>query len=772
MRAAAAAAPQSPAADLHSVLDARPRATIRRSSGSRRCAACARAPTPTSCAAALAATGDRDVHVALFALDQLGACGARRTRSRRSSGRSTICRAPAIAARLASRRARARRAGRRRARARRRGAAAVHRLADLAAAACTRRARRRSSKERDALETLARDEDDNVREAAIDGLRKVAGHDADAIYVAALVAHRSSDSARRGARRSTARRTGRGRAGAEGGVAAAGRRRATTTRTTRATRSPGRCDADLGDAAAASDVDAAQPIAERSQRRGSAPAGGAARARVTIRGVGTFELALFTAQAPATVLRFAHLAEAGLLQRPDLPPRRARTSSSRAAAPARTNTSATPASCATRSGCGRTCAARSASRRAAATPATRRSSSTSSTTRASTTSTRSSRRCSTASRSSTRSSKATSSIASRSSPVLVHGRRVFSIRVSRADLAANRLTAAVRARRGRGDGRSSTSPNRIRRAPGSTIRPICWRRWPIRAALRYAPSPLGALERAARGRRRLRAPGRRRRRRTRIVLTASTSDAYSLLFKLLADAGDEVLVPRPSYPLFEHLTRLDLRGRAALRPRVPRRLVDRLRQRRARDHAAHARACSSSARTTRPARSSPPTSSIGSRRSARRAASRSSPTKCSPTTSSSRRRGARRPRRATRGDVLSFALGGLSKSVGLPQVEARMDRGRRSRCARRPPRSSGSSWCATPICRCRRRCSSRRPSCSSAARRSARKSRARVAANYRALQARGRRGARAAACCRATAAGTRCCRCRRSNRKRISCCDC
>jgi alanine-synthesizing transaminase len=43
----------------------------------------------------------------------------------------------------------------------------------------------------------------------------------------------------------------------------------------------------------------------------------------------------------------------------------------------------------------------------------------------------------------------------------------------------------------------------------------------------------------------------------RIVLTASTSEAYSLLFKLLADPGDDVLVPRPSYPLFEHLTRLD-----------------------------------------------------------------------------------------------------------------------------------------------------------------------------------------------------------------------
>src|SRR5829696_6550127 len=44
----------------------------------------------------------------------------------------------------------------------------------------------------------------------------------------------------------------------------------------------------------------------------------------------------------------------------------------------------------------------------------------------------------------------------------------------------------------------------------------------------------------------------------RVVLTASTSEAYSILFKLLcAPAGDAVLVPVPSYPLFEHLTRLD-----------------------------------------------------------------------------------------------------------------------------------------------------------------------------------------------------------------------
>ena len=43
-----------------------------------------------------------------------------------------------------------------------------------------------------------------------------------------------------------------------------------------------------------------------------------------------------------------------------------------------------------------------------------------------------------------------------------------------------------------------------------------------------------------------------------IVLTASTSEAYSLLFKLLcAPDGDAVMVPVPSYPLFDHLTALD-----------------------------------------------------------------------------------------------------------------------------------------------------------------------------------------------------------------------
>ena len=44
---------------------------------------------------------------------------------------------------------------------------------------------------------------------------------------------------------------------------------------------------------------------------------------------------------------------------------------------------------------------------------------------------------------------------------------------------------------------------------------------------------------------------------SRIILTASTSEAYAFLFKLLADDGDDMLVPEPSYPLFEILARFE-----------------------------------------------------------------------------------------------------------------------------------------------------------------------------------------------------------------------
>ena len=43
----------------------------------------------------------------------------------------------------------------------------------------------------------------------------------------------------------------------------------------------------------------------------------------------------------------------------------------------------------------------------------------------------------------------------------------------------------------------------------------------------------------------------------RILLTASSSESYGYLFKVLCDPGDSVLVPVPSYPLFDHLAGLE-----------------------------------------------------------------------------------------------------------------------------------------------------------------------------------------------------------------------
>ena len=120
-----------------------------------------------------------------------------------------------------------------------------------------------------------------------------------------------------------------------------------------------------------------------------------------------------------------------------------------------------------------------------------------------------------------------------------------------------------------------------------------------RARSRYEPSPLGlpeAREAVARdyARRGIAVPPER------IVLTASTSEAYSLLFKLLCDAGDEVLVPRPSYPLFEHLTRLDASSRVPTISSITAAGRSTLAASSARSRRARA-PCSSSARTIRPA---------------------------------------------------------------------------------------------------------------------------------------------------------------------------
>jgi alanine-synthesizing transaminase len=132
---------------------------------------------------------------------------------------------------------------------------------------------------------------------------------------------------------------------------------------------------------------------------------------------------------------------------------------------------------------------------------------------------------------------------------------MFSERVPRS-LEPNRITQAIR--RARAASRTlidltTTNPTMVDlHYPESLTDPLASAR-----ALMYEPEPFGLIE-ARRAvardyaRRGLDVPP------DRIVLTSSTSEAYSLLFKLLCDpCGDAVLVPVPSYPLFDHLTSLD-----------------------------------------------------------------------------------------------------------------------------------------------------------------------------------------------------------------------
>lgn len=77
------------------------------------------------------------------------------------------------------------------------------------------------------------------------------------------------------------------------------------------------------------------------------------------------------------------------------------------------------------------------------------------------------------------------------------------------------------------------------------------------AALDYAPDALGlrsAREAIAAD---LRAHGVSGAHAAHIVLTASTSEAYSFVLKVLCDPGDDVLAPEPSYPLLSHLAALE-----------------------------------------------------------------------------------------------------------------------------------------------------------------------------------------------------------------------
>jgi aspartate/methionine/tyrosine aminotransferase len=184
------------------------------------------------------------------------------------------------------------------------------------------------------------------------------------------------------------------------------------------------------------------------------------------------------------------------------------------------------------------------------------------------------------------------------------------------------------------------------------------------AALRYEPHPLGlAVAREA-----VAADCARRGVRVdpaQVVLSASTSETYTWLFKLLCDAGESVLVPRPSYPLFEHLTRLEnVRAEPYRLEYHGRWEID-------------LASVAAASDTTRAVLLVSPNNPTGSFVSAR---------ELDALTSLCRHRGwalivdevfadyaldAPSPLTdlAARGDVLTFSMGGASKSLGLPQVK-------------------------------------------------------------------------------------------------------
>jgi hypothetical protein len=156
---------------------------------------------------------------------------------------------------------------------------------------------------------------------------------------------------------------------------------------------------------------------------------------------------------------------------------------------------------------------------------------------------------------------------------------------------------------------------------------------------------------------------------SRVVLTASTSEAYSILFKLLcAAAGDAVLVPAPSYPLFDHLTRLD-----GVQPR-PYRLE--YHGRWTLDEASVDDAWTDSVRAVLAVSPNNPTGSVLSAREldrlSERCAERDAALIVDEVFADYEFLPAERGSRAERVQVrpsLTFRLGGLSKSAGLPQVK-------------------------------------------------------------------------------------------------------
>ena len=169
-------------------------------------------------------------------------------------------------------------------------------------------------KDRAALDRLANDESDNVREAAIAGLKAVAGHDADEVYIAALSRSgyqvvRAAAAALEGTPRADvatpALKTALDRLVSEGRDNSHDAR-AAIAKTLAVDGTRGSNGNGGGGEPGRSLQRSTNDFSVEELRRLASP-----RARITIRDVGMFEIALFTTQAPATVLRFVRLAESG-----------------------------------------------------------------------------------------------------------------------------------------------------------------------------------------------------------------------------------------------------------------------------------------------------------------------------------------------------------------------------------------------------------------------------------------------------------------------------
>ncbi|MEQ1912731.1 MAG: peptidylprolyl isomerase, partial [Vicinamibacterales bacterium] len=257
-----------------------------------------------SCRSALAGSADRELRVALVATDLLAACGDH------EAAVAYLRSAVADPANAESSRNWHR---------------AAHALIALAAAdpegaavALTRYVSARAwqlrvaaaraatpLKNRELLQRLAQDSHDNVVEAAVVALSSVVGHDADDLYVAALL--REGDQVIRVAARALDHTPK--TALAVPALKAAYQRIESSTR-------PGASDARSALRATLASLGvqiqppraavSAAPLSAAELRRLASP-----RARFVMRDVGQFEVALFTIEAPATVLQFAQLAQSG-----------------------------------------------------------------------------------------------------------------------------------------------------------------------------------------------------------------------------------------------------------------------------------------------------------------------------------------------------------------------------------------------------------------------------------------------------------------------------